>query len=338
MPSDITFDSPQQHTLALLELALKDAAAERLSVRKALDLSILLHSHGHPAAGPLDAQLKENAPDPKARAAAAALESSYRKIRTFFRFEKTNPVLMEKFYRTDGYLYLGKDKPSKRLLVIFTSIFNNLYFSNAMIAAMLSKLDCDLLFLKDSSRYAYLQGASGIAGDFTGIGDRIQDIARKNGIKKIFVTGFSSAGFAALLTALRIPCAGYLGFSQSTDRHPDTMAHNPNRADIFGQADPRWKINLRTLLEKADPAVPRALYYGELNQTDVAYARNVEGLSTIRTFAMPNIGHNTIRALFAMDMLLPAFETLVNERTDWPVPGSTPAPQEQALLGLREGA
>ena len=64
----------------------------------------------------------------------------------------------------------------------------------------------------------------------------------------------------------------------------------------------------------------------------------MEALSTIFTFAMPNIGHNTNRALFAMDMLLPAFETLVNERTDWPVPGSTPAPQEQALLGLREGA
>ena len=116
--------------------------------------------------------------------------------------------------------------------------------------------------------------------------------------------------------------------------HPDTMPLKIKSPDIFAQADPRWKLNLRSLLEEADPAVPRALYYGELNNLDVANGRNVEGLPTIKTFRMPQISHNTIRALFAMDMLIPAFDTLINERADWPVPKQAAIPQEQTLVGI----
>ncbi|MEZ5735867.1 MAG: hypothetical protein R3E09_08690 [Novosphingobium sp.] len=311
---------------------MREAAVEQLSVRKALFLSVVLLSHGHPAVERPITLLKQNAPEAKVRQAAAAMEISYQKIRTFFQFEKIDRDLMARFYNTNGYLYLGKEKRSSKMLVIFTSIFNNLYYSNAMLAAMFAGLDCDLLFLRDDSRFIYLKGASGIADDFPGIGAKIQEIAHKNGIGKIYVTGFSSAGFAALLTALRIPCNGYLGFSQSTDRHPDTMPYKTNRPDIFAKADPRWKLNLRSLLEEADPSVPRALYYGELNRLDVAYARNLDGLATIKTFGLPQISHNTIRAMFAMDMLLPAFETLVNERTDWPLPTSQQAPAIEEVL------
>ena len=332
MPSDVTIDSPQQHSLELLEVAVREAAIEQLSVRKALFLSVVLLSHGHPAVERPITLLKHNAPDPKVRLAAAAMERSYEKVRTFFQFEKIDHGLMQKFYNTSGYLYLGKENPSGKMLVIFTSIFNNLYYSNAMLAALFAGLDCDLLFLKDDSRFIYLKGAKGIADDFPGIGEKVLEIARKNGIEKTYISGFSSAGFAALLTALRIPCNGYLGFSQSTDRHPDTIPIKPRKPEIFARADPRWKLNLRSLLEKADPAVPRALYYGELNKLDVAYARNVDGLPTIRTIGLPKISHNSIRAMFAMDMLLPAFEALVSETSDWPLPMSHMAPAEEELL------
>jgi pimeloyl-ACP methyl ester carboxylesterase len=333
MPDEnLKLDSPQQHTLEKLELAIREAAAEKLSVRKALFLSVVLLSHGHPAVERLIHLLKHNAPETNDRLAASAIETSYHEIRKFFLFEDMERSMLERFYNPDGYLYLGKSKPSTKLLVVFTSIFNNFYFSNAILAALFAKLDCDLLFLKDSSFFSYLRGAKGIAEDFPGVCDKIVELGQRNNIERTFIAGFSAGGYAALQTSLRIPCSGYLGFSHAVNRNPETRFDPVRDPEVLKLFDPRWQLDLKQLLEKADPDVPRALYFGHQNERDAKHARHIEGLHTIATIGLPRIGHNTVRALFAMNMLLPAFKALVNQRTDWPLPNLPELPAGEHLL------
>jgi hypothetical protein len=243
-------------------------------------------------------------------------------VRRFFRLEELDERRLKTFYRLDGKLYIRSGAETSNLLVIFTTMFNNFSFSNAVLAEFLSTLDCDLLFLRDTSRFNYLKGAKGIADDFPGIGERILELARQNGIEKIYITGFSSGGYAALLTSLRIPCHGYLGFSHSLDIRPDSPLEPPLffTPEIAAQVDPTWLQDLKDPLERADPAIPRALYYGERSAFDASHGRHAEQLPGISAIALPGVRHNTILNLFVQDSLRVLFARLISGRSDWPVP------------------
>jgi hypothetical protein len=320
MPVMTLAERLQIHSLASLARIEQEVMKSKLSRDEAVFLAQALLSHGHPkAARPINL-LKQKAQAPDAQSYARFQEQCYVRLREFFRFEELDRDRLDLFYQQDGPLYLRKNEKSSRLLVLFTTRFNNFYYSNAIMAALLSGLDCDLLFLRDSSYSSFWRGAKGIADDFTGIGDKILETARRNDIERIYLTAFSAAGYAALVTSLRIPCHGYLGFSQIVDGNM-VLSQIPERySGLIAQVDTQRLVDSKPLLEDADPAIPRALYYGALNSRDVAQARHVEGLPSIRTICMPDVGHATIRALLAADQLRQAFATLIDGRSDWPVP------------------
>lgn len=320
--SDMRFEHPQQHSLANLEHAEQEVMAERLTLRRALFLADTLGAQGHPKVLRPIAQLKADARHSDVQKFVELVQRCYGRLRYFFRFEDLDEHRLNTFYRLDGPLYLKRGKGTSKLLVIFTTMYNNFYYSNAVVAALLSRLDCDLLFLRDTSKFNYLRGARGIADDFPGIGDRILDMARRNRIERIYLTGFSSSGYAALLTSLRIPCHGFLGFSHATDLRPESPLQPPIffTPDVSAQVDPAWLQDLKPLLARADPAIPRALYYGDRSRQDASHAGNVEGQPGIRTICLPGVAHNTIEGVFARDGLLPLFARLISGRSDWPVP------------------
>ena len=244
---------------------------------------------------------------------AVLLEKCFEQMRARLHVEKLDRKQVVRAYRKDGYLLFESAQKSRKLLVVFATIFNNFYISHLNLHAMLRTLGCHLLFLKETTLANYQRGVAGFAADLPDIAVQIQAMARKLGADQIYVSGYSSGGYAALQTSLSLPCRGYLGFSHVTDM--SLVSHLPRPAhfsdEVFAQLDPRWLLDLRITLETADPAISRVLVYGDRAWKDSAHAKHLAGLKTIRLVPLAGASHDVIQFLLARGRLTEAFRRLV---------------------------
>ncbi len=311
----LQFEHPQQHTIEGFDRLTTQARQTEITPRAALMLADQMLSHGHPDTLRVNALLKQN-PHRDAVAAAVVIEKCFHELRRQLHVEDVARKQIVRAYRKEGYLLFESPQKSRKLLVVFTTIFNNFYISHLNLHATLRDLGCHLLFLKETTLANYQRGVGSFASDFPGIGEQIGATARQLGAEQIFISGFSSGGYAALLTSLRLPCHGYLGFSHATDLSPGSPLSRPwyLTDEVYAQLDPRWLLDLRTALQDADPAVPRILCYGDRTASDVDHAQHVAGLPTIRPLSLPGATHNTIQYLLARGWLSAAFRRLVADR------------------------
>jgi hypothetical protein len=292
------------------------ARQERLSSLEVLNLADDLLSHGHPDTLRMTGLLRSY-PHRDAVAHGVRLEKCFAQLRARLRIEAMDRKHLVRAYRKDGYLLFESETPSRKLLVVFTTIFNNFYISHLNLYAMLKDLGCHLLVLKETTLGSYHFGVDGLASDLPGIPKAITATAARLGADQIYVSGFSSGGYAALQTSLMLPCSGYLGFSHPTDLTPDSPLPRPwyiGDERAYAQLDPRWLQDLRIPLQAADPAVPRVLCYGDRSPKDVANAEHLAGLPTIRLVRLAKAGHNTVQYLLAHGRLSAAFSQLVADR------------------------
>ena len=311
----LDFDHLVQHSVESLRRIEDMAKWERMGPRQAIFLAEEMVAHGHLGALPLIGQLQQH-PGHAFRDYAMVLERCHRIVRERYRLEEVDRTRIVRAYRKSGYLLFEGDRNSRKLLVIFATIFNNFYISHLALHAMLKDIGCHLLILKDSSLANYQRGVAEFASDPAGIADKIQATARQLGAEKIYLSGFSSSGYPALWTSLVIPCDGYLGFSQATDL---SLTSSLPLYWFFNEAvrarlDPRWLEDLRVRLEDADPAVPRVLYYGADWAKDVAHAEHLAGLSTIRLERLEGVGHGTVQHLLSEGRLIETFAQLIADR------------------------
>jgi len=283
--------------------------------RQALLLAEELVSHGHPEALRLTALLLQN-PHRDVVERGISLEKCFHHMRAQLHVEDVDRKQIVRAYRKDGYLLFESPQKSRKLLVIFTTIYNNYFISHLNLQAMLKGLGCHLLLLKETTLANYQRGVVSFARDLPDLPVQIQATARKLGADQIYLSGFSSGGYAALQTSLLLPCHGYLGFSHPTDLRPDSPLPRPwyLTDEVYARLDPRWLPDLRVPLADADPAVPRVLCYGDRAPRDVANAGHLAGLGTIRLVPLAGAGHNTIRYLLAKGRLTAAFRRLVADR------------------------
>jgi hypothetical protein len=309
------FEHPQQHTLDGFDRLAAQARQDGLKQREALLLAEEMLSHGHPDMLRMTARLKEN-PHRDVVAQGVMLEKCFAALRRRLHVEDVDRKQIVRAYRKDGYLLFESAQKSRKLLVAFTTIFNNFYISHLNLHALLKDLGCHILLLKEGTLANFQRGVASFASDFPGIAEQIRATARQLGAEQIYVTGFSSSGYAALLTALALPCSGYLGFSQNTDLSPGSPLPRPwyLTDEVYAQLDPRWLLDLRVLLQDADPAVPRVLCYGSRTMKDARHALHVDGLPTVRLFRLLGSTHNTIQYLLARERLSEAFRLLVADR------------------------
>ena len=317
-PGTITtmeFDHLIQHSIESLQSIERVAKRETLAAREARYLAEEMVAHGHRDAMRPIRQLQEH-PGRQFREYADVLENCFRHLREHFRLEDVDRNRLVRAYRKSGFLLFEGDRNCGKLLVIFTTMFNNFYISHLALQAMLKDLGCHILLLKDTSVANFLRGVADFAPDPAGIADKIQAVARQLGAEKIYVSGFSSGGYAALWTSMRIPCHGYLGFSHATDL---SLASTLPlywffTEEVRAQIDPRWLEDLRVPLRDADPEVPRVLYYGANWEKDVLHAEHLAGLPAIRLERLENVGHNAVQHLLGEGRLKEQFRQLVKDR------------------------
>jgi hypothetical protein len=311
----LQFEHPQQHSLEGFDRFAAQARQQPIAPRAALTLADQMLSHGHPDTLRVSALLKQN-PHRDVVATGVMLEKCFAELRRRLHVEDLDRKQIVRAYRKDGYLLFESAAKSRKLLVVFTTIFNNFYISHLNLQAMLKDLGCHLLILKETTLANYQRGVASFAPDFPGVADKIRATARQLGADRIYVSGFSSGGYAALLTSLLLPSHGYLGFSHTTDLSPGSPVARPwyLTDEIYAQLDQRWLVDLRVALQAADPAVPRVLVYGDRTSKDIRYAGHVAGLDTIRLLRLRNASHNSIQYLLGKGRLTALFSWLVADR------------------------
>jgi len=308
------FEDSSQHTIENLDRLDVVAHQEASTPRDSLLLTLELLSHGHPETPRWIARVREH-PHRDAAEFADAMQDCFDQLRARFRIEDVSRDELVWAYRKDGHMLFESEKKSRKLLVAFMTIYNNFFISNLNFHAMLKGLGCHLLLLKESTLAHYQRGVPGFAPDYPSIADQIQAMADKLGADQIYLTGFSSGGYPALHMSLKLPCRGYLGFSHATDMSLDSPLQRPLfvTEEVYARLDQRWLLDLRIDLERADPAVPRMLLYGDRATRDTAHARHLAGLNTIRATPLAGVGHNTIQNLLYRRRLIPAFKQLLGD-------------------------
>jgi hypothetical protein len=313
--SGLKFEHPVQHTIESFDRLAAQARQQPMPPRQALSLVEELLSHGHPDTPRLTALLRHN-PHRDVVKHGALLEKCFDQLRGQLHVEEVDRKQVVRAYRKDGYLLFESAQKSRKLLVVFTTIFNNFYISHLNLHAILRILGCHILILKETTLANYQRGVASFACDFPDIAVQIQAMARKLGADQIYVSGFSSGGYAALQTSLRFPCQGYLGFSHTTDLSAGSQLPRPAHytEEVFTQLDQRWLPDLRPSLETADPAISRVLLYGDRAPKDVAHAQHLTGLKTIRLVRLAGASHDSIKFLLGRGRLTEAFRRLVADR------------------------
>jgi hypothetical protein len=312
----LQFEHPVQHTIEAFDRLPAQVRQPQITPREALLLAEEMLSHGHPDVLLLTGLLRQN-PHRDAVRRGIVLETCLERLRQQLHVEALDRKLLVRAYRRDGYLLFESPQKSRKLLVFFTTIFNNFYLSHLNLQALLKDLGCHILILKETTLAHYQRGVASFATDIPGIAEKIGATARQLGADRVYVSGFSSGGYAALQTSLMLPnCQGYLGFSHPTDLTPGSSLPRPwyLTEEVQAQLDPRWLGNLRIPLQQADPAVPRFLCYGDRAAKDVLHAANLAGLPTIRLVRLARATHNSIQYLLEKGRLTEAFSQLVADR------------------------
>lgn len=306
------FDHPDLHSIANLA-ALELSAMGTIAPRQALYLATQLISHGHPRAEKMIDLLRNYARHRDVIAYVDRLEKSNNNLRRDYQLENLPENQRQGFYKREGFIFIEKRSGSQKLLVIFATMFNGFFFSNAAMAAILARLDCNLLILKDCTLFNYQKGVARFADSLPEIGPAITRLARRHGVEKIYMTGFSSCGYAALYTSLNSLCHGYLGFSHPIDMRDDS----PIKPLTFLKEDVREMIgsaclvDLKEQLRDAGSAVPRTFVYGERDEEDSKHARHIADLPDLQMMVLPDAAHATVEYLHQDDRLLTLFRRLI---------------------------
>ena len=309
------FRDERKHSLERLAQINSFDFTKRISPLMTLRTADQMVAHGHPNAQPLLHALR-NVRHHEVALHVARLQLSHKEVAKGFRLNAVDDQLLNSTYRENGYFIVKNQRPVRKLLVLFSTMFNNFFFSNLVFCHLLRDLDCHILYLKDSTLANFHHGVEGLAPDIPGIAERIKTFASEIGADQLYFSGFSSGGYPALLISLLVGGAGFVGFSHETDlspgaKYPPGSHFTP---EVRARVNPRWLLDLRAELVMADPATPRWMYYGANDHRDAGHARNLEGVAGIEVNRVADVGHNTVLCLMASGQLLPIFNRLIADR------------------------
>lgn len=303
------------------QLAQVRSAITRFGERSA-DLFFLAENsvmQGAPEAEAFLDRILEHVRQEDARNYIIALQDRLGFVRSFDGFPEifNNEQLMDRLYARTGYAFFPAETKTPKLLVVFTTMYNNYQMSNALMYAMLKPFGVNVLFLKDETYFTYLNGVVGLGSDIRELARGIQSFAAEHGYSEIYITGFSSGGFASLYAASLIPCAGYLGLAIYTDISLGSQL--PRRLRLAPQIERKiadsaagiFQCDLKPIVVDRVGGFPIALHYGDLSLDDCAHAQHLAGLPGVRITVSKNAGHGLVGDMMQQHMLHVPFRELL---------------------------
>jgi hypothetical protein len=193
---------------------------------------------------------------------------------------------------------------ARTLLIVFGSMYGNLWVSYPVLHCLLPSAAVSILYLKDPSDMMFLAGLPALGRGFEAFCAGIRATAARHAIADIRIVGFSSGGYAGLLAAMRIRASAFLGLSMRTDLAPksalpsDRYVNRPTLRQTVGNL----MFDLKPLLSAS--AFPRrgTIYYGADAEIDAAHGRHLIGLPNFGVYEMTATRHNSVVKLIAAGM------------------------------------
>jgi hypothetical protein len=311
------FTPHEQHSIAQIQ-RIEGLISQSTTIETALFIVVQLTQHGDPRAKELLLILKENFK--KSRQAGIFFErlllqdNFISAIPDWTAIQKKTDI-KNLLYGLNGYHFFKGKKHPKKLLVIFTTMYNNFYMSNPVLFALLAQFGISILILKDATRFNYLKGVKGLGNDPSQLSKSIMTLAKTENIDDIYITGFSSGGYASLLCSSLITCKGYLGFSISSDLSKNSSLSIPKffTEEVSSQIPDQWLLDLKQILVNNPDACQRSIIYGLDSEHDTAHATQLSGVPNLTLHGLDNCGHITVGYLMAQHELTQVFLRFVFE-------------------------
>jgi hypothetical protein len=291
----------------------------KLSAKEALFVATQLVVHGSEWACEFVRDLSVQIIHPDAQQYLDRLSKQAGFIRGIPGLDKVRNIepLRSELYKPEGIFFKRGVRHPEKLLVVFTTMFNNFYVSNLVFYALVRNFGVSVLLLKDSSLFNYLNGVVGFGGDIVQVSHNVMSLARREEVSEIYITGFSSGGYASLVSSCLLPCSRYLGFSVVSDlsRNSAIFSGKYFTDNVRGGIDQKWLVNLRDVLLGSSEFPKRDIFFGHDYKMDVEQAENLEGIPGTTIIGL-NCGHQTIASLMESERLTSIFKCLLLESKD----------------------
>ncbi len=181
-------------------------------------------------------------------------------------------------------------------VVVFTTMFNNFYFSNFTLAALLVEAGYSAIFLNESTGHFYLNGIPGVADSWVALMRKLTETLQRIPGRVTF-TGFSSGGYAALLAATHLRPDHFICFSGNVDLSESSPIRVPKLFTLEkrNQTPAELRIDLSTVIRKA--GLKGCAYAGTESERDVEHMRLLSDISGVHTHLLEGEGHLSVRRL-----------------------------------------
>ena len=293
----------ETHDLEQLQLLMSVYRRSDLTPRDAMNLATRLVGHGYPEAAGVIASLRQSMKISAAQNYLARLARCHQAIQSLPALKPifADRQLMLQFYATEGHVFRPGTTRPDTAVVIFTTMYNNFHFSNAVLDAVLTPLGVARLFLKDTTKYQFFRGVKDLAGDLRDMPSAILRLLRSKGITRYLFTGFSSGGYPSLYAALQTEPIGYLGYSIYTDLSEEaTVEHPPLFKSIRQELPAEVCLNLPRLRKEQSNAFPLCIHYGERSALDTSHAELLRGQPGVQVVSIPD-NHHTVPSQMLAD-------------------------------------
>jgi hypothetical protein len=221
--------------------------------------------------------------------------------------------VMKSFYDLNGYVYLPGKEHKQKLVILFSTMYNNFYLSNAIISLLLKSWGVSVLLVKDATRFQYLNGIKGLGSDLFKVGQNLSKFIDQKNFTEVYILGFSSGGYGSLFLSTQIHCDAYLGFSVHThlanrDEFPLGKYLTP---EVLRQVSPDSLLNLRELIDQETRVPLRTLVYGAASAGDRVQADNLKACRGVEIISLPDCGHVTVAEMIEQRTFIPLLKKLI---------------------------
>jgi hypothetical protein len=297
----------------IIKLADLILSGDAVPVRIAYGVLIELAKYGHPTFIRLHDALEKIHRNEKAKLYRQTVFQEYKKITDIL--SAAPRILIEnerQLLQKNTIQVISAGSGSRGVILVFTTLFNNFYITKLSLAAILIAAGYSVILVNDSSGFYYLNGISNklCTWDLLLAEIKYQLTAFKG--QNMFITGFSSGSYAALMAALELKPEYFVVFSATVDL---SFSNNTSYPKFFCDPDgTKTPKCLRRDLSKEllETDLRGKFIVGGMSQVDISEFDKVCERKKISKHIIENEGHICVRHFILKESFSDIFSDYVS--------------------------
>ncbi len=204
-------------------------------------------------------------------------------------------------FGSEASVLISRRAAARKTVLVFTGKARQVWLSIHLLHRFLSPYDCNIVYLKDARKNAYLLGIPDFGPDQRALLRGLSDIVAELGGTDLHCLGSSAGGYMALRAGVELGAATSLAFSPATSEGEFGLELNAGGIET---------PDLLTLYRSASNPPRTTLVFAENHVRDARSSRRMADLNAVRLVPIPNYdGHDVIAATIASGL----FPSLIDE-------------------------